>query len=189
MIPDADDDPFPHAIKVDRLFIEEQDFVADDTSPLSPYEMADLDEPAVPVDLPPLHPGEDPDPPAEKMGGRAGPRDEIAVSRDMKSADEQVTLAFFKKGKTKVRRPWDGPDLSPEKSTDTKKRNNNLLPFFASLPRFLRQLQLTIAGTPAAPVCQNHSDLRQRGKEDRPEGILLRDGKRYRTAIAPVQDP
>ncbi|MFA5253448.1 MAG: hypothetical protein WC367_02110 [Methanoregula sp.] len=121
MIPDADDDPFPHAIKVDRLFIEEQDFVADDTSPLSPYEMADLDEPAVPVDLPPLHKGDDPNPPAEKMGGRAGPADEIVISKDMKSADEQVTLAFFKKGKTKVRRPWDGPDLSPEKSTDTKK--------------------------------------------------------------------
>ena len=62
MIPDADDDPFPRVYKVDRLFIEEQDFVADDTSPLSPYEMADLDEPAVPVDLPPLHPAEDPDP-------------------------------------------------------------------------------------------------------------------------------
>ncbi len=122
MIPDADDDPFPRVYKVDRLFIEEQDFVADDTSPLSPYEMADLDEPAVPVDLPPLHPAEDPDPPAEKMGGRADLSDEAVISADMKSADKQVTLAFFKKGKTKVRRPWDGPDLAPEKGTDTKPR-------------------------------------------------------------------
>jgi hypothetical protein len=121
MIPDADDDPFPRVYKVDRLFIEEQDFVADDIAPLSPYEMADLDEPAVPVDLPPLHKGDDPNPPAEKMGGRAGPADEIAVSKGMKSVDDQVTFAFFKKGKTKIRRPWDGPDLSPEKSTDTQK--------------------------------------------------------------------
>ena len=122
MIPDADDDPFPHAIKVDRLFIEEQDFVADDTSPLSPYEMADLDEPAVPVDLPPLHPAEDPDPPAEKMGGRADFSDEAVISADMKSADKQVTFAFFKKQKAAIRRPWDGPDLAPEKSTDAHKK-------------------------------------------------------------------
>jgi hypothetical protein len=32
MIPDADDDPFPHVFKVDRLYPEEQDFVADDTT-------------------------------------------------------------------------------------------------------------------------------------------------------------
>ena len=120
MIPDADDDPFPRVYKVDRLFIEEQDFIADDTSPLSPYEMADLDEPAVPVDLPPLHRGEDPSPPAEKVVGRAGPHEDIAFSRDMKNADEQVTLAFFKKGKTKVRRPWDGPDLSSKENPDAK---------------------------------------------------------------------
>lgn len=120
MIPDADDDPFPRVYKVDRLFIEEQDFVADDTSPLSPYEMADLDEPAVPVELPPLHKGEDPNPPAEKLGGRAGPSDEIVVSRNMKNADEQVTFAFFKKQKTKIRRPWDGPDLSPKERPDTQ---------------------------------------------------------------------
>ncbi len=41
----------------------------------------------------------------------AGPLDESAVSRDMEKADEQVTLAFFKKEKEKLRRPWDGPDL------------------------------------------------------------------------------
>jgi hypothetical protein len=121
MIPDADDDPFPRVYKVDRLFIEEQDFVADDTSPLSPYEMAGLDEPAVPVELPPLNRGEDPNPPAEKVGGRADPMDETVVSRDMKKADDQVTFAFFKKGNGKIRRPWDGPDLSPGKSTDAKK--------------------------------------------------------------------
>ena len=117
MIPDADDDPFPRVYKVDRLFPEEQDFVADDISPLQPYEMAELDEPAIPVELPPLHRSEDPNPPAEKMAGRAGPRDEIAVLRDMKKADEQVTLSFFKKEKGKIRRPWDGPDLSPEERT------------------------------------------------------------------------
>jgi hypothetical protein len=111
MIPDADDDPFPRVFKVDRLYPEEQDFVADDLSPLSPYEMADLDQPATKIDLPPLLPGEDPDPPAEKVAGRAGPLDEPAVSRDMKKADEQVTLSFFKKDKEKLRRPWDGPDL------------------------------------------------------------------------------
>ena len=111
MIPDADEDPFPHVVKVDRLYPEEQDFVADDISPLSPYKMADLDEPATKIDLPALLPGEDPDPPAEKVAGRAGPLDEPAVSRDMKKADEQVTLSFFKKDKEKLRRPWDGPDL------------------------------------------------------------------------------
>jgi len=111
MIPDADDDPFPRVYKVDRLFIEEQDFVADDTAPLLPYERADLDEPATRIEMPPLLPGEDPDPPAEKVEGRAGPTDEPAVSRAMKNADEQVTLAFFKKGKNKIRHPCDGPDL------------------------------------------------------------------------------
>ena len=84
MIPDVDEDPFPYVVKVDRLYPEEQDFVADDISPLSPYEMADLDEPATKIDLPALLPGEDPDPPAEKVAGRAGPLDEPAVSRDMK---------------------------------------------------------------------------------------------------------
>jgi hypothetical protein len=121
MIPDADDDPFPHVYKVDRLYPEEQDFVADDISPLQPYEMAELDEPAIPVEMPPLHKGEDPNPPAEKVGGRAGPRDETGISRDMKRADEQVTLAVFKKGKVKIRRPWDGPDLSPASGTDAEK--------------------------------------------------------------------
>ncbi|HVP95617.1 hypothetical protein [Methanoregula sp.] len=121
MIPDADDDPFPHVYKVDRLYPEEQDFVADDESPLSPYEMAELDEPAIPVEMAPLHPGEDPNPPAEKMGGRAGPRDESGISRDMKKVDDQVTLAFFKKEKGKIRRPWDGPDLSPAGSTEEQK--------------------------------------------------------------------
>ena len=121
MIPDADDDPFPRVYKVDRLFPEEQDFVADDISPLQPYEMAELDEPAIPVEMPPLHKGEDPNPPAEKVGGRAGPRDETGISRDMKRADEQVTLAAFKKGKAKIRRPWDGPDLSPASGTDAQK--------------------------------------------------------------------
>lgn len=111
MIPDADDDPFPQVFRVDRLYPEEQDFVADDTTPLSPYERADLDEPATRIDLPPLLPGEESNPPAEKVAGRAGPLDEPAVSRDMEKADEQVTLAFFKKEKEKLRRPWDGPDL------------------------------------------------------------------------------
>jgi len=121
MLPDADDDPFPHVYKVDRLFPEEIDAVADDTSPLSQYELAELDEPAVPVEMPPLHKGEDPNPPAEKVGGRAGPRDEAIISRDMKKADEQVTLSFFKKGKVKIRRPWEGPDLSPASGTDAQK--------------------------------------------------------------------
>ena len=121
MIPDADDDTVPLVYKVDRLFIEEQDFVADDTAPLSPYEMAELDEPAVAVELAPLHKGEDPNPPAERVGGRAGSLDEIVVSKNMKSADEQVTFAFFKKGKVKILRPWDGPDLLSEKDTDAKK--------------------------------------------------------------------
>jgi hypothetical protein len=111
MIPDADDDPFPHVFKVDRLYPEEQDFVADDTTPLSPYERADLDEPATRIEMPPLLPGEDPDPPAEKVPGRAGSLDEAAVSRALKKADDQVTLSFFKKDKEKLRRPWDGPDL------------------------------------------------------------------------------
>jgi len=122
MIPDADDDPFPHVFKVDRLYPEEQDFVADDISPLSPYEMADLDEPATRIDLTPLLPGEDPNPPAEKVAGRAGPLDEPAMSRDMKKADDQVTLSFFKKDKEKLRRPWDGPDLSPVEITDAQKK-------------------------------------------------------------------
>ena len=73
MISDADDDPFPHVFKVDRLYPEEQDFVADDTTPLSPYEIKDLDEPATRIDLPPLLPGEDPNPPAGKVAGRARP--------------------------------------------------------------------------------------------------------------------
>ena len=122
MIPDAEDDPFPRAIKVDRLFPEEIDEVADDTAPLHSYEMAELDEPATRVEMPPLLPDEDPDYPAEKMEGRAEPDDEAVVSKSMKSADEQVTLSFFKKGKNKVRHPWDGPDLAPEKSTDTKSK-------------------------------------------------------------------
>ena len=71
--------------------------------------------------MPPLHKGEDPNPPAEKVGGRAGPLDETGISRDMKKADEQVTLSFFKKGKAKIRRPWDGPDLSPASGTDAQK--------------------------------------------------------------------
>ena len=72
MIPDADDDPFPHVFLVDQLYPEEQDFVADDTSPLSPYERADLGEPGTKIDLPPLLPGEESNPPAEKVTGRAG---------------------------------------------------------------------------------------------------------------------
>jgi len=111
VIPDADEDPFPHVVKVDRLYPEEQDFVADDISPLSPYEMADLDEPATKIDLPALLPGEDPDPPAEMVAGRAGPLDEPAVPRDLKKADEQLTLSFFKNDKENLRRPWNGPDL------------------------------------------------------------------------------
>jgi hypothetical protein len=111
MIPDADDDPSPHVFKVDRLYPEEQDFVAEDMTPLSPYEMAGLDEPATRIDLPPLLPGEDPDPPGEKVAGRAGSMDESAASRDMKKSDDQVTLSFFKKEREKLRRPWDGPDL------------------------------------------------------------------------------
>ena len=111
MLPDADDDPFPHVFRVDRPYPEEQDFVADDATPLSPYGRADLDEPATMIEMPPLLPGEDPDPPAEKVPDRAGPLDEAAVSRAMKKADDQVTLSFFKKDKEKLRRPWDGPDM------------------------------------------------------------------------------
>jgi len=118
MLPDADEDPFPHVFRVDRLYPEEQDLVADDPSPLSPYERAGLDEPARPVEMPPLLPGEDPNPPAGKVAGRAGPLDEPAASRAMKSADGQVTLSFFKKEKGKLRRPSDGPDLSPAGSTN-----------------------------------------------------------------------
>ncbi|MFA5331016.1 MAG: hypothetical protein WC342_01430 [Methanoregula sp.] len=112
MIPDAEDNPFPQVVKVDRLFPEEIDAVADDTAPLASYELAELDEPATKVEMPPLQPGEDPNAPAEKMEGRAEPGDEAAMSKSMKNADEQVTLSFFKKGKNKVRHPWDGPDLS-----------------------------------------------------------------------------
>ncbi|MGA2160910.1 MAG: hypothetical protein ABSG28_01730 [Methanoregula sp.] len=73
--------------------------------PLSSYEMADLDESATRIDLPPLLPGGDPDPPVEKVPGRADPLDEAAVSRALKKADDQVTLSFFKKDNEKLRRP------------------------------------------------------------------------------------
>jgi hypothetical protein len=55
--------------------------------------------------LPPLLPGGDPDPPVEKVPGRADPLDEAAVSRALKKADDQVTLSFFKKDNEKLRRP------------------------------------------------------------------------------------
>jgi hypothetical protein len=115
MILDRDEDPFPRAVQLPAEFDDDSDpkEIAVEMPPLTEQDRIGMTPESVPVIMRPLSLNEMPTTPCVKLDvPPCKGMDEPAINDGMKLASKRFSDDWLRLNKAKLRRPWDGVDLS-----------------------------------------------------------------------------
>ena len=121
MILERDEDYFPRAIQLPKEFdddLDDENPRAVDGPPLRPFECDGMETNTDPVLMPPLTEAEEPvskDVPVDLISD-GHPDEPVTLWKSSKKLDEKVSNNWLQTmiNSGDLRRPWDGPDLTPE---------------------------------------------------------------------------